>query len=207
MRKLPLQLNTYNPITNQINLEFGEDYFFLQLHKFSPQHFLTVTTKIRDQQTIKIIKCSKLMRLNVFGYTSVKLSGNLVDDEQIEGEICMGAWDEILIHDLSKNLDHHYQSYHDSKNHTIQIGLSHCAHLKVISHDTEYYNLIRKIALPNGGAAEKDRMIQKRSDIGMKIDRIYKQIQQNLQNQDFVKQQTHRANELQQKTIEFCKFY
>src|ERR1700740_195611 len=89
MRKLPLQLNTYNPITNQINLEFGEDYFFLQLHKFSPQHFLTVTTKIRDQQTIKIIKCSKLMRLNVFGYTSVKLSGNLVDDEQIEGEICM----------------------------------------------------------------------------------------------------------------------
>ena len=207
MRKLPLQLNTYNQTTKDINLDFGEDYLFLQLHKFSPQHFLTVNTKIRTQETTKIIKCSKLMRLNVFGYTSYKLSSTLTNDENIEGEICMGTWDEILIEDLSQNLDHHYQSYHDCKNHTIQIGLSHCAHLKVVSHDTEYYNLIRKIALPNGGAAEKDRMIQKRSHIGIQIDRIYKQIKQNLENENFVAQQTHRANELQQKTIEFCKFY
>jgi hypothetical protein len=66
---------------------------------------------------------------------------------------------------------------------------------------------VRKIALPNGGAAEKDKFIPKRSDIGVQIERIYKQIKQNLEDENFVKQQSHRVNELQQKTIEFCKFY
>jgi hypothetical protein len=207
MRKLPLQLHSLNQTTKDINLDFGEDYLFIQLHQFLPEHFINVTTKIRGQETTKTVKCNKIIRFNVFGYTSFKLSGNLINNESIEGEICMGTWDEIMIEDLAKNLDHHHQAYHDCKNHSIQIGLSHCAHLKVISHDTEYYNVVRKIALPNGGAAEKDKMVPKRSDIGMQIERIYKQIQQNLQNETFVKQQTHRANELQQKTIEFCKFY
>jgi hypothetical protein len=207
MRKLPLQLNTYSQTTKEINLEFGEDYIFIQLHQFLPQHFINVTTKIRGQETTKIVKCTKLIRFNVFGYTSFKLSGNLVDDEKMEGEICMGSWDEILIEDLAKNLNHHYQSYNDCKNHSFQIGLDTCAHLKVVSHDAEHYNVVRKIALPNGGAAEKDKFIPKRSDIGVQIERIYKQIKQNLEDENFVKQQSHRVNELQQKTIEFCKFY
>jgi len=207
MRKLPLQLNAYNQTTKEINLEFGEDYIFIQLHQFLPQHFINVTTKIRGQETTKIVKCTKLIRFNVFGYTSFKLSGNLVDDEKMEGEICMGSWDEILIEDLAKNLNHHYQSYNDCKNHSFQIGLDTCAHLKVVSHDAEHYNVVRKIALPNGGAAEKDKFIPKRSDIGVQIERIYKQIKQNLEDENFVKQQSHRVNELQQKTIEFCKFY
>ncbi|HXU27114.1 MAG TPA: hypothetical protein VN698_07770 [Bacteroidia bacterium] len=207
MRKLPLQLNTQNQTTNQVSLEFVEDYLYIQLHQFLPEHFLTITTKIRDQETTKIIQCAKIIRVNVFGYTSFKLSGNLINDEKIEGQIHMGTWDEIIIQDLATNLDHHYQSFHDNKNQSFQIGLDTCAHLKVISHDTEHYSLIRKITLPNGGAGQKDKFIHKRSDIGLQIELIYKQIKQNLQNQNFVTQQTHRAHELQQKTIEFCKFY
>jgi hypothetical protein len=207
MRKLPLQLNAQNQNTKEINLEFTEDYLFIQLHNFLPQHFINVTTKIRGQETTKIIKSAELIRVNVFGYTSFKLSGNLIEDETIAGEIYMGTWDEILLQDLSKNLNHHYQSYHDCKNHSIQFGLSTCAHLKVTSHDAEHYSLVRKIALPNGGAAQKDKFIPKQSDAGRVIEYLYRQIKSNLQNEQFVKQQTHRANELQQKTIEFCKFY
>ncbi|HKC68316.1 MAG TPA: hypothetical protein VKG26_08805 [Bacteroidia bacterium] len=206
MRKLPLKLTYQNP-TSKINLEFTEDYLFIELHDFLPEQFLTVTYKIREQETTKIIKCAKLMRLNVFGYTSVMLHSNLKENENLRGEACMGTWDEILVEDLWRNLDYHYQAYHDCKNSSIQIGLSGCAHLKVVSHDAEHYNLIRKITLPNGGAAEKDRFIQKRSDTGQIIERLYRQIKQNLADEKFVTRQTHYANELQQKTIEFCRFY
>jgi hypothetical protein len=207
MRNISLNLTSDNQSSGSINLEFTEDYLFIELADFAPEHFLTITTKIRGQETTKIIKCAKIMRVTVFGFTSFTISSNLLEGEKIEGKIHMGTWDEILIEDLAKNLDHHFQSYNDCKNHSIQIGLSNCAHLKVVLHDAEHYNLIRKIALPNGGAAEKDKMIHRRSDIGLRIDRIYNQIKQNLANETFVQQQTRCANELQQKTIEFCKFY